>query len=392
MKISIGKKFKWKIYYCVLFFFLLKPDYFSFLGVFTVVYNMGFIITLNYVLFSEFRNLKIKKLTLIVYSIVLFPLLVAALKGVELSQSVLIPVFQTIGLVAVIDKGMKTKASETLSGLALLLEIYIYINFISILLCPNGLYEAELYSGNYWFLGYKNVMVRFLIPAIVINAICTVYKKGQYNIRLFVLIVISVMTEWMVDCKTGLLGIGIVAIAMLIFSRRKLPKCFNAKNGMIVVGVLSVALGTTAMLNNFSGILQDLGEKASVFSRQAVWFRAIQLFLKSPIFGYGVRTNDGYRQLINLSTGWGYFSHPHNYILYVLIQGGLVEICLIGNLMTKVSKMCLKNRENYTAKMLLVYYIAFFVMGITESLSGCTLLFPIALLAYNLSRLDIKYK
>lgn len=133
------------------------------------------------------------------------------------------------------------------------------------------------------------------------------------------------------------------------------------------------------ILDEFSDLLLDMGETVSVFSRQAVWFRAIQLFVKSPVWGYGIRTNDGYRELINLSTGWGYFSHPHNYILYVLIQGGILELMLISYLIIKVTRMCLANRNNYMAKMLLVFYIASFVMGITESLVGYTLLFPIAL-------------
>lgn len=38
-----------------------------------------------------------------------------------------------------------------------------------------------------------------------------------------------------------------------------------------------------------------------------------------------------------------------------------------------------ENKYSYKVKMLLVFYIASFVMGITESLVGYTLLFPIAL-------------
>lgn len=258
-------------------------------------------------------------------------------------------------------------------------EIYTYVNFATIVLFPDGLYDAALYAGNYWFLGYKNVMIRFLLPAIVLNAIWTVHNKGKYTVRLYLLIIISIATEWMVDCKTGLIGIIIVVATMIIFTRKQLPKFINARNGLLFIGVLSIALATTSLLDEFSDLLLDMGETVSVFSRQAVWFRAIQLFVKSPVWGYGIRTNDGYRELINLSTGWGYFSHPHNYILYVLIQGGILELMLISYLIIKVTRMCLANRNNYMAKMLLVFYIASFVMGITESLVGYTLLFPIAL-------------
>lgn len=64
--------------------------------------------------------------------------------------------------------------------------------------------------------------------------------------------------------------------------------------------MLSIALATTSLLDEFSDLLLDMGETVSVFSRQAVWFRAIQLFVKSPVWGYGIRTNDGYRELINV--------------------------------------------------------------------------------------------
>lgn len=143
----------------------------------------------------------------------------------------------------------------------------------------------------------------------------------------------------MVDCKTGLIGIIIVVATMIIFTRKQLPKFINARNGLLFIGVLSIALATTSLLDEFSDLLLDMGETVSVFSRQAVWFRAIQLFVKSPVWGYGIRTNDGYRELINLSTGWGYFSHPHNYILYVLIQGGILELMLISYL-TGSCRLC----------------------------------------------------
>lgn len=380
-----------QIKYCLIFFFLIKPDYFSFIGKFTILYNIGFLVSLAYVLIKELSKFTIKRTAVLIYAITLFPLIVSLIEGVELTQSVFIPVLQTIGLVAAMSSVSKNNLSGMLFGLSFILKIYTYINFFSVIFFPNGLYEEEIYSGNYWFLGYKNVMVRFLIPAIVINAIYTVYKKKRYDISLYILTAISVATLWIVDCKTGVIGIGIIIFTMIVFARRNLPKFFNAKNGLIAVGVLSVALGTTSLLDDFSEIFSSLGETVSVFSRQTVWFRAIQLFLKSPILGYGLRTNDGYRELINLSTGWGYFSHPHNYLLFILIQGGLIEVLLIVIFLTKVSRLCLANRDNYMTKMLLVYYIAFFVMGITESLVGCTLLYPVALLAEYCQDLDVRY-
>lgn len=106
-----------------------------------------------------------------------------------------------------IGDGVEKKSISVLAGLALILEIYTYVNFATIVLFPDGLYDAALYAGNYWFLGYKNVMIRFLLPAIVLNAIWTVHNKGKYTVRLYLLIIISIATEWMVDCKTAETGV-----------------------------------------------------------------------------------------------------------------------------------------------------------------------------------------
>lgn len=247
-KISISKRMQ----YCIIFFFLLKPDYFSFLGIFTILYNYTFLIILFCVLINEIRKLQIRKISLLLYAITLFPLAVSLIQGVQLTQSAFFPILQTIGLIAVIGDGVEKKSISVLAGLALILEIYTYVNFATIVLFPDGLYDAALYAGNYWFLGYKNVMIRFLLPAIVLNAIWTVHNKGKYTVRLYLLIIISIATEWMVDCKTGLIGIIIVVATMIIFTRKQLPKFINARNGLLFIGVLSIALATTSLLDEFS--------------------------------------------------------------------------------------------------------------------------------------------
>ena len=150
-KISISKRMQ----YCIIFFFMLKPDYFSFLGIFTILYNYTFLIILFCVLINEIRKLQIRKISLLLYAITLFPLAVSLIQGVQLTQSAFFPILQTIGLIAVIGDGVEKKSISVLAGLALILEIYTYVNFATIVLFPDGLYDAALYAGNYWFLGYK---------------------------------------------------------------------------------------------------------------------------------------------------------------------------------------------------------------------------------------------
>lgn len=380
------------LFYLLSFFFFIKPDYFSYMGSFTQLYNMGFIIFFGIILCLIIKKRIILIDSIIIILITIYPIIVSILKSVSLEYSIFLPVFQVIAITTILDYGLSKHFDKCLSAITLILEIYTYINFITVIFCENGMAFGELYTGKFWFLGYKNVMIRFLIPAIFCNSVNSVFKKGRISIRTVSIIIISIITQILVDCKTGLIGIGILVIMMFIFSKKKLPKIINAKTGIIVLIILSLLLATTHLMDSFSNILSSMGETVSVAHRQNVWKRAIELIVQSPIFGYGLRSNDGYRVLISLSTGWGYFSHPHNYLLNTLLQGGVVLLIFVVLLIIRMSKKCIVLKENFAAKMLIITYVAFFIMGISESLIGTTLLYPLALFANAFSTNSIIYK
>ena len=384
-----------KFCYLIPFFFLIKPDYFSYLGAFSSIYKLGFILFFALIVCKEFFLIKkrksISKITLLVILIIIYPFIVSVFYGVEINQAIYIPLIQTLGIALLLEIGVQERFNECLSALALLLEIYIYINFLSIILFPNGLYNADFYSGNYWFLGYKNVMIRFILPGVCINFISAVCRKEKHTFRICILCAIAIASLIMVDNKTGIIGLAIIIISAILFSKKKLPRFINLRNTLIIIGIISVLLGTTSLLSEFSPILKSMGETVSVMSRQAVWFRAIQMFMKNPLFGYGLRSGDQYRKLINLSTGWGYFSHPHNYILFTLIQGGIIVVLLIVVLFICLSRTYIEHQNNYGCKMLIFMYLGFFVMGITESLTGATLLYPLAILMDGMKNRKIEY-
>lgn len=389
---KVGVISKQTLLYSVAFFFLLKADYFSYMGILTTLYNYGFVITFCIIALYELTRMNHSSLKVLILLSILFPIMVGISYGVELTLPLFVPSLQAIGLTLLIGRGIRQNFMQCMKALALVLGIYVYLNLASIILVPEGLYGSdELYAGSYWLLGYKNVMIRFLLPAVFINAVYAVYETGRYTLRTYLLVIAAIATEILVDCKTGLVGILIMVFMMIVFSRDKLPRFFKLRNGIIVVVLISAALIGTNIIDAFSGVLSYLGETLSVYNRQLVWARAGQLIMESPFWGYGLRTNQGYRDLINLSLGWTYFSHPHNYIMYTLIQGGLIGFSFIVSVFAKAGKMCALDKDNFGAKMLIIMYIAFFVMGLTESLVGASLLLPLTLFAEGFTEDPIYY-
>lgn len=323
--------------------------------------------------------------------VALFPFIVGLIQ-VGFDSSLLPSLMQIITLTLLLEYGLNNDFEKCMKAFSLLLEIYTYVNFFSIIIFPNGMYESDVYSGHFWFLGYKNVMIRFFLPALCVNSIWTVYKFGKYTIRFYLLLICMLYTEWIVDCKTGLIGIFFVVIMLFMFSRKKLPKFINAKNVSIIVVVVSILFATTSITDVFNDLLVSLGEEASIGHRINIWKRAIEIIIQNPIFGYGLRNNDEYKMLLNVNLGYSYISHPHNYVLYTLIQGGLMQLVVVGALFFRTTRKCMKNRDSFAAKMIMYTYIAFFIMGITESLVGAAMLYPLAIITDSVIDKKIFYK
>ena len=146
------------------------------------------------------------------------------------------------------------------------------------------------------------------------------------------------------------------------------------------------------LVSMFSSVITDLGEESSMLNRFRIWEESIALIWKHPIIGYGYRSTEGMRQLLRIDIGWTDVSHPHNYFLYILLQGGVVLFALGVWIYGRVGQLCLKNRGDFTSKVVLAMYVSFLAMGLVESLVGTTLLYPMMMLGETTRYRKVTYK
>ena len=120
-----------KFYYFILFFFLIKPDFFSYLGGLSLIYNLCFIICFAIVVFYIIiyikQKRKISKLFILVMMVTVYPFIISIIQGVQINNAIMFPLMQTLGVAFLLEVGTHTKFEQCLSALALLLSIYIYI-------------------------------------------------------------------------------------------------------------------------------------------------------------------------------------------------------------------------------------------------------------------------
>lgn len=258
-------------------------------------------------------------------------------------------------------------------------EILIVANFISVLLYPDGLYsttdltDAVGYEKN-WLMGYKNPMVRFMLPACVCSHLLSGYDLGYKKIRAWMLTAISLLTTVLVDSSTGAGGMVVFVLVMFVYNygfwkwMRKLCTVVNVLVAILVIDILFVVMFNTEY---FSWIIENVfGRQSDLTGRMSIWAVATELVIQKPLLGYG--SNVG-----NVLADFTYAHHPHNFMLYTLLQGGIVALLLFVFSVVKAQKEIDRIVSQKMKGIIVGGFCAMLVMGITESLTAAPFLFII---------------
>lgn len=380
-------KNKHQLFLLVAILATLRLDGVSFLmPILGVAQNLVLLVILAFLFLHYLRKKTISKIVffIILYSVYL--LIDGYFHGAGLQLNLVMTQLRIIAMAMIFRYGIEIKVIDCLRIFSIVTGLLVLLNFISVIVFPQGLYITEVYDKGNWLFGYKNTAIYIILPAICVSAAYSIMAYKKYNIYVLMLFIISILTQILSDCKTGIVGLAYLGFLLLIIRKKDLPKFLNLKTEIILILLMIVSIVSTSIIDNLNEYIIVLGEEKSLLSRFEVWERAIELFMKSPVFGYGLQSTEGYRKIINLDLGYTMFSHPHNYILYLLLQGGLIGICLVVYLFYLLGKKCKKHNNLYMARLLIVMYMIFFILGITESMTGAILLLPILVLADSINR------
>ncbi len=284
-----------------------------------------------------------------------------------------------------------SKKADVLLDASVVLSIYVYINFITVLLFPEGMYNNGMYSEN-WFLGYKNPQIRTILPVVALNIMREYWKYGKMEIHSYLLMLCAVLTFARIDSATSIVGIAIFLLMISLFhgKRKKLPRILNLFSVYIISAAVFLGIVLSQIQSKFSWLIENVLQRNLTFTtRTYIWNRAISLFVNNKIWGMGYISSLGYSQIM----GSKYATHPHNYFLYILLCGGVVLLMVLTIGIIFADKMIQKYSGNIYSKIILFTLISFFVMGIVEALVSTVLMYPILIMAMNLDHIsELSYK
>lgn len=348
-------------------------------GIMQPFYNMG-----NYAIFLystyivvnkwNISGVFVRNIWIILVSGVLFLIISRLLNGYRYESQFNSIFLYNIALINLFTFGIIDYTWAKLKGFSFLLLIYIVINFITIYIFPDGMYQNDLYTQN-WFLGYKNVMIRTILPGITLIILCAIHDYGKVVFMDYFLIGIAMISIYLTKSSTSLVMMVVFVLGILFWSLKRKEYNFSLFKCFIVTMCISVAFTMFSLQSFLSSILESLFEKDVTFTgRTYVWAYTLLRLMSSPFIGFGWHSTDEWREVLGFYYITAGFSHPHNFILYMLLQGGLIYLGLFIYLCYYISRTF--DKLNSYGYVLTLMYLTFFVEGITESLTGAVLFMP----------------
>lgn len=286
-----------------------------------------------------------------------------------------------------LDWTIKYNPKSVIKGVYYSLYIVVFINFITILLYPDGMYAAS-YKLN-WFLGYDNTHIFWYIPALVLALINL--KINNKKISIDCLVLFLAVSYSVYYCFSANSVVAYTLFIILIFTMKYTNKIewMNAKIYFLIFLFLFFFFVIFRVQNIFSWLIVGILDKDLTFTgRTIVWDNAIQLIKKNLLLGYGVEDP----LIISSKLGNAHFVHAHNTILDVLYKGGIVSFIPFFIYMYMSILSLYKNRNNKIAKIISFGVFALLIMMIFEARENAFGFYILFSVAFNVDSLCDKFE
>ncbi len=324
-----------------------------------------------------FRYSKIINYIVIYFFVLVFSTL---LNSADISGSIFLSI-KTIVLCFIIDYGIKKDTKVFLNSFEFFLSILVYLNFLTIIIFKNGMYVNEVagYTEN-WLLGYRNLHILYILPAIMISFINSYFCKEKLSFRNYILLIVSFISLYITRSSTSLIGIffiiTFIILNKIIKKSKNLTKILNIRTYFITYIVLFFSVVIFRIQNLFKFLIVDILKKDLTFTgRTYIWDYVIEFIKEKKVFGYGIEDS----MLRLRKTNYWLSTHAHDQILEIIYKTGFVGILVYIILMIKSFKEIYKYKNNIIAKFISIVIFSYLIMMLTEfySLDMCMFLFVI---------------
>lgn len=249
---------------------------------------------------------------------------VSILSGNDFKNAIYISL--EIILILVLMRYYRERMKMVIICFALSLSLCIYCNVLHMSQHPELWIVEEEKAGRGYLLGgnYNGMGIRMIV-ALITNIACLKFSKW-WLINLIPLIIACILPLFIVGSMTSLTSIIIFLLFCLLPSSRIRRMATIGMFSFFLLFQIFVVFSGNGIEHNDLAVyfIEDVLHKDITFTyRTYMWDSALSLIAKSPIWGHGYADEAWFRaNMSNFAIG------PHNFILSVLIYGGVVLLIL----------------------------------------------------------------
>lgn len=270
---------------------------------------------------------------------------------------------------------LKKDKERALSVLNLVFEIIVYINFILLILHPEGLYNFDS-ERIFTFVGHANNTVYFTLPLLVISLVR--YVSGSNKYRFITDSIVCISSTVLVKSSTGIV-VYLIFFVMLLIENSKL-KIIKRKYFTIFIIILLLSCGIVFfnIQKYFAVFIQVLLHRELDFTgRTFYWNRHINMILDSPFWGHGN---------VPGNLRWGGLT-AHNFILETLYEGGIILLGIFMMFFYQVSQKLDKYRGDKKTRIIFSSIVAISITCLSESNISNDVFFVLFILGLNVDKI-----
>ncbi len=263
----------------------------------------------------------------------------------------------------IVDYGLKTQTKVFLNSFEFLLSILVYLNFLSIILFRRGLYVSGIGYTENWILGYKNLHILYILPAILVSFVNSSYSKDQFSFRCYFLLLISILSLIIVNSSTSLIGVFLVLFYLIFRQMVNKRSFFHIKNYVVLYITLFMSIVIFRVQNLFRFLIVNVLHKdLTLTGRTYIWDYVITFIQRKKMLGYGMENS---MLRLNKTNYWRSY-HAHDQLLEIVYKTGFIGLVVYFMIMYVSLKELYLYRSYPIVKLISIIVFSYFIMMLTE--------------------------
>lgn len=291
-----------------------------------------------------------------------------------------------VGFCAFTDLVVHHNFKGFMDAIFYILFFYSVINFLTVLLFPNGIWYSASLTGNefylpHWFLSAKNNFVVYLIPALCVS-IMRCYYYSHVSILSIIMFFSASLSILLTLSSTSIIALFVFVIFLLLVYKNKFVNRFHLPHYIVLSVIIFVSIVIFKIQTIAESFFQNTFNKSSTFTgRTFIWDWAMYWIGEKPILGSGYETDIDITTKLHDTAA----THCHNMYLDIAYRGGFIALAIF----ILMFYLCCKSEKKYykhPLSRILVFSIFVFtgILFLTEAYFNQRTFFMLLTMAYQI--------